>query len=307
MSAEPVKLPLAVKKAIRDLEPKQVAALATTSKLAGFPADVKFEYNVEAAYAAMDGHKDQDKLPNVVIEKYLPAAIEALNRAWKEDLVSAAFLKAFTAKHITFTIVPADFVVDKASPAIWNGYNGLRMEEGRLDIFIKKSTFWTNTDKLWQIKLAEVLDPIPTGGLPLSVQVKIRETKADRDTQLARAAKALGLDALTCDVDADYAQILATAEKPNVDAYTQYLKAIATCFEKKAADDMVKEAVVDAMKEKKISVRVVPDMKAVSGLKMDNGYNGVQFDGGVVTVLTTPKNYWTNVSKAEQFDLVKLF
>jgi hypothetical protein len=82
-------------------------------------------------------------------------SVEALNRAWKDDIVKEAFLKAFTAKHITFSIVPADFVVDKAALAVWNGYNGLRMEEGRLDIFIKKSTFWTNTNQLEQIKVRE--------------------------------------------------------------------------------------------------------------------------------------------------------
>jgi hypothetical protein len=69
--------------------------------------------------------------------------------------VKDAFLKAFTAHHITFSIVPADFVVDKAALAVWNGYNGLRMEEGRLDIFIKKSTFWTNTNQLEQIEVRE--------------------------------------------------------------------------------------------------------------------------------------------------------
>jgi hypothetical protein len=157
------------------------------------------------------------------------------------------------------------------------------------------------------VQIAELLNNVP-GGLPLSVQVKIRDTKADRETQLARAAKALGLDALTCDIDADYAQILAAAPaKADVGAYNQYLKALAICFERKcAADEMVREAVVDVMSAKKVSVRV-PDMKAVSGLKMDNGYNGIQFDGGVVTVITTAGNYWTNVSQVEQFDIVKLF
>lgn len=258
----------------------------------------------------MEGHNDQAKLPTVVIEKYLPAAVEALSRAFKDQMVADAFLAAFTAKQITFTVEPDSFVEDKTAPAFWNGSNGLRLIDGKLDIFIKKSSFWVNTNSLEQVKIDTVLANLPkaAGALPLDVQVKLRDTKVVRDAEVARAAKALGIDALTYDAEADYSQILAAAPaKADVGAYTQYFKALATLFERQAKDEMVKEAIVDALSAKKVSVRVVADMKAVTGLKMDNGYNGVQIDGGVITVITTAGDYWTNVSKLEQLDLIKLF
>lgn len=308
MAAEAVKLPLAVKKAIRDLEPKQIAALAKATALAGFPADVSFSYDIDAAWAAMEGHKDQAKLPNVVIESYLPKAVGAIVRAWKDDIVSAAFLNAFTAKKITLTIVPADHVEPKTANASWNGYNGLRLIDGALDIYFKKSGFWTNVNNLENIKLAEVMCNLPGGGLPLAILVKIRDGKADREAMLARCAKALGIDALTCDVEADFTQILAAAPaKADINAYNLYLKALAGCLERKCADDMVKEAVLGVMGSKKVSLRVVADMKAVSGLKIDNLYNGIQFDGGVLTMITTEKNFFCNVPKIEQLDIITLF
>ena len=120
--------------------------------------------------------------------------------------MKAAFLAEFTTGVITFTIVDDAFEAAKGSLFTWNLYNGLRLVEGRLELYTKKPVFWSNVKYVEQIKLSELLAN-RAGALPLPVMIQIRDDTAKRTAVLERIAKALGLDQVTWDIEADAAEV----------------------------------------------------------------------------------------------------
>ena len=144
--------------------------------------------------------------------------------------------------------------------------------------------------------------------LNLAQKKAIRDTGDAQKAILAKIQAATGVEA-KWDIEADALEIVKQGSKEfefEVAPLIQYMEALANLLEKQCADDMVKEAVADAMSAKAISFKIVPDLDAVKGGK-NKGYNGITFDGGVITVFTTPNYWWTNVGHIENFDLVSFF
>ena len=76
---------------------------------------------------------------------------------------------------------------------------------------------------------------------------------------------------------------------------------------KQSADEMVKEAVVDAFSAKRVQFRVVPDIKKLGGALVRDSYNGIHIDNGVIEVVTDAVNGFSNVSAVRKFDLISMF
>lgn len=308
MSAEPVKLPLAVKKAIRDYEPTVATQLAELTALVGSP--VKYEFDWPTLWTALEGNSNQARIPMAVIEYYMKGLINLLKKSLSDDLVKKAFVSQFTTGVITFSIVDEKYSAPEKELATWNLYNGLRFVNGKLDFITKEGRFFSNVDYIeTETKLVDLLANVP-GELPLAITILIRDETAQREAVLARIAKATGVDRVTWDTDADYkdfVKMLPERVKNSPQALLQYITGLAVCIERECKDDMVKEAIVDAFGAKKVSIRCVPSMKAVSGLKMDDMYTGVQIDGGVITAMSEPSRWYSNLDHIERHQLVNLF
>jgi len=270
---------------------------------------VTFNWNVEKNWAALEGDGSQANLVSAVVTQYLPAIIYAITREVKDDLVKQQLLSLWTTKNITFTIEPANFKMPEGSLHCWSGYNGIRIVDGNLDMYMTPSTFWCNLAHMENAKFSELLANA-SGALPLSVRQQIRDTKDRRDAVCARIAKAVGVDAVTWNVEADSAAIVARKDKDyvyDVEPALQYIEALAELVEKKCADDMVKEAVADVFKSKTVGLKIVDNLDKLTGQQMHSSYNGVQFADGGLYAVTTPGNWWTNVSQVADFDIVSLF
>ena len=129
----------------------------------------------------------------------------SLKRGLSDDLVKKAFVGQLTTGVITFTVVDQAFEAPKGSLFTWNKSNGLRFVDGKLDLYTKKDRFWY-VDYVRQIKLTELLANLP-GPLPLSILLQIRDDAARRTAVVERIAKALGLDQVTWDIEADAAEV----------------------------------------------------------------------------------------------------
>jgi hypothetical protein len=307
MASADVKLPLAVKKEIRDKEAGKTAALAPLTALVGAP--VTFNWSVEQNWKALEGDGSQANLVSAVVEQYLPAVIYALTRELKDELVKEKFLSLWTTKNITFTIEKQDYKEPEKNVHVWGGYNGLRLKDGALDIYLWPSTFWTNVGHVENFKFSDLLKNA-AGDLPLAIKQQIRDTQAQRDAACERIAKAVGVDKVTWNINSDAANIIKRGDKDyefDVSPAIQYIEALAYVLEKKCADEMVKEAVADVFKNKVVGVKVVDDLSKVSGLKIHSSYNGIQFDEGGIYVITVPNYWWCNVSQVENFDIISLF
>jgi len=314
MAAAAVKLPLAVKKALRDAEADNKAECALMEKAVGFP--VTFNWNVEAAWTALTGSSSQENLPSAATT-YLKSAREGMERECKDDLNKAELVRLWTTKNVTFTVEPESFVgadYVKTNVGSWNGYNGIRIVNGDFDIFTKFDRFWANTDNVWQEKYENTFsNATEAGKLSLLVRKELRDEEPRIKAVKERLAKALGLDAVQWNIVADGLAI--SARKDLRDDYKfsaylaiSYMEALATCLERQAADDMVKEAVVDAFGKKTVSLKVYDSMDGVKGLETHSSYNGIQFLDGEIIVFTPPNNWACNIDQVGyEHDIVKLF
>lgn len=308
MAAAAVKIPLAVKKAIRDQEATVTAQLAELTTIVGAP--VKYEINYEAAWPMMEGSDRQAQLPLAVVDYYFKGLIALLKRDLADELVKKAFLSQFTSGIITFSIVDEKYEAPAGSLSTWNRYNGLRFQDGKLDLFTKQDRFFSNVDYIeTETKLVQLLENLP-GDLPLAITILIRDETVAREAALAKIAKATGVDKVTWNVVADFQDFVKVKPdrvKDSPQALLQYIQGLANLIERECKDDLVKEAIVDAFSAKQVAIRCVPSMKAVAGLKMDNMYTGVQINDGVITALTEPSRWYANLDYIEQHQLVNLF
>lgn len=193
----------------------------------------------------------------------------------------------------------------------WNGYNGMRLTDGTLEIYVYPSTFWTRVRDLEMTDFAVLLANAP-GSLPLALRKQIRDTKAARVALEARIAKATGVDEVKWDVERDAIAILARGDpkyKFTVGPAIQYMEALAGLFEKRCTDGLVKQAVTDTFTAKAVGLKVIDNMEVVKGeQEMHTSYNGIQFTkSGEIFVFTTPEYWHTNVSQLSNFDIISLF
>jgi len=240
-----------------------------------------------------------------------------MERECKDALNKAELVRLWTTKNVTFTVEPESFVgadYVKTNVGSWNGYNGIRIVNGDFDIVTKVDRFWSNTDHVWQEKYEVAFNNATVAGtLPLVLRKELRDEAGRIEAVQKRLGKSLGLDTVKWDIVAD--GLAVSARKDLRDDYKfsaylaiQYMEALATCLEKQAADEMVREAVVDAFSTKTVSLKVYDTVQGVKGLETHSSYNGIQFLEGQIIVFTPAANWACNVDQVGyEHDIVKLF
>ena len=233
----------------------------------------------EPDYSALYKELDEKTRANVVhVPEYLLRWLPSLKSSvLKDPLAKKAIVHTWTTKKITFRF-----------NAKTDGYLQAVFEDGVLYFQTKTTSFWCNLDELGK--------NVPLGattgsGYPLALEQDMAKYEPKRVENLARIEKALGVTGITLEI-VDWRKCEDTADRGYKNrlgevAYSWYLGGLADNIEKFCKDEMIKEAIRDAISKKKITLRV--DEKA-------NSYHEERFEDGCLAILIRPNSYASNVA-----------
>jgi hypothetical protein len=266
-------LPLTIRKGLRDAEPKIKAAIEAIEKEFGITG-VTFE----ADYLGLWKELDEKQKANVVhvpyyLERWLPSAKSTI---LKDALAKKAIINTWTTKKIVFRFNPKT-----------EGYLQAVFEGGVLFFQTKTSSFWCNIDDLGK--------KVPVGAstgseYPLALEQDFAKYESKLKENLARIDKALGVTGMTLQI-VDWKKCEETAggsykNRLGEVSGSWYLGGLAGNLERLCKDEMVKEAIRDAIPKKVITLRV--DAAAKS-------YHEEKFEDGCLAILIKPGSYASNV------------
>lgn len=231
--------------------------------------------------------------------------------------IKATLASVWTTKNITFTVEPESFDGDaycsnKSHIGAWSGYCGARFVNGNLDIFTKKDRFYPNIDGVYQQMYTKILaNATKTGDLSLELRLELIKSADEIKECCERIAKAIGVDTIKWDIEADAKAILARGDlEYTFDFYLAllYMNGLASTLEFQLTEALLKEAVADAVSAKTVSLKIYDSLVRLKGLETHTPYNGIQFvDGGIVVF--TPLNNWAHNADdvAHTHKLISLF
>ena len=230
----------------------------------------------EADYPTLFKELDEKSRANVVhvpdyLERWLPGMKSSV---LKDSLAKKAIVHTWTTKKIVFRFNPKT-----------EGYLQAVFEEGVLYFQTKTSTFWCNVDDLGR--------KVPVGATtgseyPLALEQNFAQYEPKLRENLARIEKALGVTGMTLEI-LEWRKMEAQAGSSYQNrlgevAYSWYLGGLAGNIERFCKDDMVKEAIRDAVSKKKITIRYDAGAKS---------YHEEKFEDGCLAILV--KGYASNV------------
>ena len=326
MAAAAPKLPLTIRKDMRDNEEKRSKLLADAASTVGSP--VTFNFDLDATYAALDGSSYQARIIPFSL-MYLENAIKAVEKAYKDSLVKADFASAWTTHNIKLVILPSakaleELKADKTT--VGSSYFRLRLVDGELQVVTDKEYFASNLADIGYLDLTPLAshaashsaaNPGSTSEeLPLEIRKQLRDSLPKVDASLAAIRKLKGLEDATFDAEAAthacYAALKhkdagATAFGP--EAFPQYLDALCALLVKQWKDDMVSEALLEEWKAPHtIEMQPETDLEKEQGGKMvkDGRYNAIKLEGGKL-IMAQGKGMWrTNLGNIQGIDIVKM-
>jgi len=281
---------------------------------AAIGTDFKFDYDALAIYGAMTNADYKIAFPLHIANAYLDNLAKNLTDCLKDDMLKEEFLSVASAKKISIRLVP-EWKDDKTKQDFGgNGYNGFQFENGILYMQTCASKWWTNVQEIGNAKdgvsMLKVLSRChtPPKTLPLHLRQAVRATDAKRAEFTQKCGAALGIP-LTLEFD-PLAFYEGVSDHPDKDRFPEasctYIKNLSENLEKTCKDDMVKEALVDAIKSKKLKFQFVkgtfPDAKKYGG----DSYIGLSFENGDLSIVIPSKNFWCNMSNIGQIKIEKM-
>lgn len=232
----------------------------------------------EADYAGLYKELDEKNRANVVhVPEYLERWLPGLkSTVLKDGLARKAILHTWTTKKIVFRF-----------NAKTEGYLQAVFENGTLMFQTKTNTFWCNVDELGK--------KIPVGATtgseyPLPLEQDFAKYEGKQRENLGRIEKALGVTGVTFEI-VDWKKCEESSGSSYKNrlgevAWSWYLGGLAGNIERHCKDEMVKEAIRDAMTKKKITFRIDASAKS---------YHEERFEDGCLAILVKPSGYASNV------------
>ena len=325
-AAAPAKLPLAIRKEVRDHEEKQAKLLADASAAVG--SAVTYRYDMDAAYAHLEGSSYQPRIVPVAFN-YLEQLIAAVNKAYKDDMVKQALDDAWTTHNIALKVLPTDKEFDEVKAdksTVGSSYFRLRLHEGELQVVTSQKWFNSNVTDIARVDLtplashASATSAAATPGaaeeLPLEVRKRMRDVQPKVDESLAHIRQLKGLEDASFDVEATTRRCYPAMKHVTTqsiafspDAFPLYLDQLHALLAKQWKDDMVSEALLDEWKAPH-SIELMPevDIEKEQGAKIvkDGKYNALKLEGGKLLLLQGKGMWKTNLTHIANLDVVKI-
>jgi len=271
LGQKPGALPLKFRQYIRDEENKRNQHAEIIKEALG--AEYTFDLDWAALFTAnADTSENAWRMPQT-LSAYTEAVANKLRNIGKDDMAKEQFLEETPKRTIKF-------VIDKKAK-FPSGYSKESLQDGVLVFTIRDFANVSETGNGLLALLGNGPDQIP-----LKVRMNIRDNDAKRQEKLEKAREATGIPDLEWEFDwmVLFTAVIKSGDKSNVerigDTYDAICKEAVARLERLCKDDMVKEAIVDALSAKKI--RFVYNKDA----KLPRGYHKSSFEDGVLVFTT---------------------
>jgi hypothetical protein len=314
-------LPLAVRKDIRDNEPKLKEAEKALSAAVGFEVTVTVENETIHKNLTESNHSKKDAFTAIAAD-YLTNFSKQFALIMKDPVVKEDVTQALSAKKFIFTVkTDAEFAVIEKDAVAYKKiggrpYYGIEFKDGACVLFTPAKNFWCNIAQVGDPKEISVVNILslhaPADALPLSVRAAMSKAEPDFTAAVKKVSAAVGFDVIfEFDPKPLYFALVETTKdyKDKIpDCVPRYITGLATNLEKCCKDDMIKEALLDKWKSKKLKITFVkgefPDKeKPKYG---GDSYIGLSFDGGDISIVIPTKYFWSNIDNISKLNIEKL-
>jgi hypothetical protein len=268
-------LPLVIRKNIRDSEPKLHEHLAIINEATGK------EWAFEADWAAIVGQLEanqKDTIGQLYHNDVMGNLARNIAKLVKTETTKEAFLEATSSNKIVIKL--NDKIKD---------YWDISFSNGDLVVTHKKSIC-----NLANIEYFDIVAVIPTPGLPLAVKLNIEQNQPLLEEIMERIAAATGVADWT--FEADYPSIVPQLDRNSQnrigDIYKDILHYFASNLTRSLKNEVLKEAFVEAVSERKIEIRLNDKQKDYTDINFVNG-----------TIVISHKKMLANLNNFEYQDL----
>ena len=317
-----VKLPLTVRKDVRDTAEQKAAMCTKASSIVG--SSVTLDYDLDSLYAALSTNEQYQ--PRVVHTclAYFTEAVAALAKCYSDPLVKAEVNAAWTTKNFAFALVTEDQLeAMRDDPAttgsttshVWR----LRIDHGELQMVSDVRHWGLNVHEVERTDLTPLANASGaarsgTAALPLELKKLLREAHPLVTAQLARIRALKGLQDAAFDLDAHTVSTYPLTKAYAVGwqhfsptTFAEYLDGLAALLEALWKDDLASEALLDVWTAPHtIAVQAEADVEAATGTVVRNPYHGIKVDGPTLTVLVAASRWRINMAQISRLDLTSV-
>ena len=320
------KLPLAIRKEVRDNEEKKSKILSEGSAAIGSP--VTFNFDLDSTYANLASNSMFQPRVVPISLTYLENALKAVQKSYKDAMVKDELEAGWTTHNVDLLVLTSDkeleaLKADKST--VGSSYFRLRLHDGNLQIVTSAQYFASNLPDIAVLDLTPLAShasaqstasPGATADeLPLEIRKKMRDVQPKVDASLGSIRKLKGLEDASFDLEqqtrACYPKLKdntgATVFTP--EAFPQYLDQLAALLTKQWKDEMVSEALLEEWKAPHaIELQPEVDLEKETGAKLvkDGRYNAVKLEGGKLLLLQGKGMWKTNMNNIPGIDVVKM-
>jgi len=305
-------LPLAVRKDIRDKEPKIQEAKKKIDAALGF--EVTIDINNEEVHKVLTeaGHSRKEAFTEP-LSQYLDNLSQQLATITKDPQVKEELTKAISAKKISVVVQkdPLPSKEPERGNLGGNTYVGVEFKDGALRVIIPQNCFWSNISNISNPKEVSIIGVIsktltPAGTLPLHMRVAMKAAEPKFQEAVKKISTAVGFE-VTLDFDV-YAAYTALGENKDriPDAVPQYISGLGDNLAKICKDDMIKEALLEKFTTKKIKVQIHNGAFPNKDLFGGDSYVGLSFAGGDMAIVIPSNCWWCNMSNIASLKIEKI-
>ena len=324
MAAEAPKLPLSVRKDVRDNEEKKAKLLSEATAVVGSP--VTFDFEMQSVYASLVDSSYQARLVPVSLA-YLENVVQAIGKSYKDEMVKKDLDEAWTTHNIAVLVVSdQELEAMKADASTIGGsYFRLRLHNAELQVVSSAQYFNSNLSDIAALDLtplashasaqSSAASPGAAEELPLEIRKNMRDIRTAVDESLQQIRKLKGLHDASFDLEGHtrscYAKLKHTTDRATVfspETFPLYLDQLNALLTRQWKDDMVSEALLEEWKAPH-SIEILPevDLDKESGkLVKDGRYNAIKLEGGKLQLLQGKGMWRTNLHDISGIDVVKM-
>ena len=324
MAAAAPKLPLAIRKEVRDSEERKAKILSDATAVVGSP--VTFNFDLDTVYTALAGSSYQANVVHISLA-YLESVVKAVEKSYKDEMVKKELDEAWTSHNIGLAVVSdkelAAMKEDKTT--IGSSYFRLRLHEGTLQVVSSTGYFYSNLSDITVLDLTPLAShaasqsaastPGAAEELPLEFRKKMRDIEPKVEESLAKIRKLKGLEDASFDLDGAtrqcYAKLKHVTDRVtsfSPEAFPLYLDQLNALLTKQWKDDMVSEALVEEWTAPH-TIEILPEVdleKEQGKLVKEGRYNAIKLEGGKLQMLQGKGMWKTNLNNIQGIDLVKM-
>jgi len=248
-----------------------------------------FECDIAKIVSDPEAKGYADRPGEIIYGSYLEQMAQCIEDNCKDELTKEELLGAVNKNKLMFRFNPKT-----------NGYQQWVIEDGVLIVQCKATNFWTNVYDVANANFDKLVD-WDKSKLPLVSRKDMKKYEEKYQEHLANIRQTVGKDWV---VDFDWKTI---CSYPTVDPgykgregeilMDSYMERIAQCISENCKDDMVKEALVEAVSANKIIFRL--NEKTV-------GYHQWLIEKGCLVLQCKGNNLWCNLSDVGYQKLDKL-